>query len=137
MSQENVEFVRRVIDAHEHGDFEAVFAAYDPNVEWDVTRIQVPVSDLQPIYHGHEGIRSFWRLWLETWEEVSFEYEEFIDAGDDVVSILSQRMRGRRSGIDIEWKSYAQVWTVRDSKIVRVEFFPTRAEAVDATGLAD
>jgi hypothetical protein len=68
------------------------------------------------------ALRDIWRNWFAAWEMVGFEYEEFIDAGDSVVSILSQRMRGRTSGAVLEWNSYAQVWSVRDGKIVRVEF---------------
>jgi ketosteroid isomerase-like protein len=94
-----------------------------------------PIGDLEPVYHGHEGVRAFWRRWFAAWETASFEYEEFIDAGDSVVAILSQRMRGRTSGVELEWNSYAQIWTVQDGQIVRVEFFPTRSEALEAVGL--
>jgi ketosteroid isomerase-like protein len=52
---------------------------------------------------------------------VDFVYEEFIDAGAQVATILSQRMRGRTSGVELEWNSYAQVWTIRDDRVVRVE----------------
>ena len=34
MSKENVEVVRRIVDAHQRGDFASVFAAYDPAIEW-------------------------------------------------------------------------------------------------------
>jgi ketosteroid isomerase-like protein len=126
-----------VIEAHDRGDFATVFAAYDPEIEWSIARVMAPAADLEPVYHGHEGVRAFWRGWFAAWETVSFEYEEFIDAGDRVVTVLSQRMRGRTSGAEVEWNSYAQIWTVRDGKIVRVEFFPTRGEALDAVGLRE
>jgi ketosteroid isomerase-like protein len=60
-------------------------------------------------------------VWFAAWERADFEYEEFIDAGDSVVTILSQRVRRRTSGVELEWNSYAQVWTVQNDKIVRVE----------------
>ena len=132
MSHENVEIVRGVIEAHERGDVASVFAAYDPEIEWHVGRVAAEASDFEPVYHGHDGIRAFWRVWFAAWEKASFEYEEFIDAGDSVVSILSQRVRGRTSGVELEWRSYAQVWTLREGKVVRVEFFPTRDEALEA-----
>lgn len=135
MSQDNSEVVRRVIDAHQRGDFASVFAAYDPAIEWHIASLPL-APGFEPVYHGHDGIRAFWRVWFAAWETVGFEYEEFIDAGDTVVAILSQRMRGRTSGVELEWSSYAQVWTVREGKIVRVEFFLTRDEALDAAGLA-
>ena len=137
MSRENVETVRRVIDAHDRGDFTSVFAAYDPSIEWRLAPGWAIASDFEPVYHGHEGVRAFWRAWFAAWETASFEYEELIDAGDSVVAILSQHVRGRTSGVELEWTSYGQVWTIRDSKIVRVAFFPTRGEALDAVGLSE
>jgi ketosteroid isomerase-like protein len=134
MSRENVEIVQRVIDAHERGDLATVFAAYDPAIEWHIDRL--PHFDFEDAYHGHEGVRAFWRSWYAAWETVSFEYGEFIDAGDSVVSILSQRMRGRESGVELEWSSYAQVWTLHRGRVARVEFFPTAEEALEAVGLA-
>ena len=95
-----MEIVRAVIDAHDRGDFDAVFTTYDPAIEWDV-------------YRGHDGIRAFWRAWFAAWEKATWDYEEFIDAGQRVVSILTQRMRGRTSGVEFEWRSYAQVWVVK------------------------
>ena len=137
MSEDNVELVRKVIEAHERGDFDAVFAAYDPAIEWHIGGLEMPASDFEPVYHGHDGVRAFWREWFAAWETASFEYEEFLDAGESVVTILSQRMRGRTSGVELEWSSYGQVWTLREGKVVRVEFFPTRRAAVEAVGLAE
>lgn len=135
MSRENLEIVRAVVDAHNREDFAAVFAAYDRGIQWDVGQVLAPTSDFEPVYYGHEGVRAFWRVWFAAWETAGFEYEEFIDAGDRVIAILSQRMRGRASGIEVEWNSYAQVWTVRGGNIVRVEFFANRREAFEALGL--
>ena len=125
MSQENVELVRRHCEAHARGDFTAVFAAYDPEIEWHVLR--VADFGFDPVYVGHEGVRTFWRLWLSAWE-TTFEYDEFIDSGEHVVVVQSQRMRARTSGIELEWNSYAQLWTIQDGKVVRMEFSPLAAE---------
>jgi len=145
MSEENVEFVHAVIEASQRGEMDKVFAAYDPEIEWclgegarpSTALAATPISDFESVYRGHEGIRRFWRTWAEAWETPAFEYEEFIDAGDTVVSILSQQVRGRASGIEQELKSYAQNWTIKDGKIVRVEFFPDRAKALAAAGLSE
>jgi ketosteroid isomerase-like protein len=129
-----------VIDAHERRDFATVFAAYYPEIEWHSrgpTGSPLLWADFEPVYHGHEGVRNFWRTWFAAWETVDFDYEEFIDAGERVVTILSQRLRGRTSGIELEWNSYAQVWTIRDERIVRVEFFPSRSDALEAAGVRE
>jgi ketosteroid isomerase-like protein len=79
MSQENVELVRRVYEAHERGDFAAVFAAYDPEIDWHVPGVTSAELGFDPVYVGHDGVRTFWRQWLSAWETTSFEYDEFID----------------------------------------------------------
>jgi hypothetical protein len=74
-------------------------------------------------------------LVLSLVEGQRYEYEESIDSEDSVVTILSRHVRGRASGIELDWKSYGQIWTVRNGKIVRVEFVHNREEALEAAGL--
>jgi ketosteroid isomerase-like protein len=138
MSEENVEVVRRINAAYERRDFDTLFASYDPEIELHIDeRLRRGLGDFDPVYYGHDGIRAFWRRWLEAWETISFDYEEFINAGDTVIQIVSQHMRGRASGIEVERNSYAAGWTVQMGKITRLEFFPTRAAALEAAGLRD
>ena len=142
MSQENVEIVRQAMNAYERRDLATLFAFYDREIEWHIGRLMAQVmggrqvGDFDPVYYGHDGIRAFWRSWLEAWETITFDYEEFIDAGDTVIVMLSQHTRGRASGIELEL-SYAQAWTVQRGKITRMEFFPTRNEALEAAGLSE
>jgi ketosteroid isomerase-like protein len=98
MSEENVEIVRRLYDASAHRDSEAVLALYDPGVELDMSR--APCGDLvgQRFYHGHDGLRAFYREWYGAWETVGSDLEELIDAGERVVSVETTRGRGRESG---------------------------------------
>ena len=96
MSQENVELVRRVYEAHDRGDFTAVFAAYDPEIEWHVLR--VAEFGFDPVYVGHDGVRTFWRTWLSAWETTSFEYDEFVDAAR-AFGTMSCRLCTRRNAL--------------------------------------
>ena len=136
MSEENVEIVRRVFDAGARRDAATVLAHYDPEVEWDVSRTHGGMVG-QTIYHGHEGLRSFFRDWSEAWENVAYDYEELLDAGEQVISVQTTRGRGRASRAGVEWTQHTGVWTVREGKIVRVVWFPTRAEALEAAGLSE
>jgi hypothetical protein len=45
------------------------------------------------------------------------------------------RGRGRVSGVEIDLKHNAGIWTVRRGKVVSVVWFPTREEAFEAAGL--
>jgi ketosteroid isomerase-like protein len=39
-------------------------------------------------------------------------------------------------GIEVEPRDNAGLWTIRDGKVARVRWFPTREEALEACGLA-
>jgi ketosteroid isomerase-like protein len=45
-------------------------------------------------------------------------------------------MRGKASGAKVVW-SYWVVFTLRDGKAVRIEWFGDRAEALEAAGFRD
>ena len=138
MSQENVEIVRRVYEAAASRDTETVLALYDRDVEWDGSRSRW--SEVMPGFsqwRGHEALRSFFRRYYEIWDAFEDEIQELIDAGDQVISVVTSRGRGRASGLDVEWAGNAGVWTIRDGKIVRVVWFPSRADALEAVGLRE
>ena len=109
----------------------------DPEIEWDASRLTEMIPDLAGVYRGHDGVRAYWRRWFEAWDELEFEVEDVLGAGDDVVALLhNQRQRGRHSGIWTDLPPYAQVFTLRDGKLVRWRTFPDQASALSAVGLA-
>jgi ketosteroid isomerase-like protein len=135
MSEESVETVRRAYEAAAQRDGAAVIALYGPEVEWDISH--APARDLlgEPhVYRGHDGLRTFFRVWYEAWEYVEADLEELIDAGENVISVEQTRGRGRVSGIEVELPHFA-VWTIGDGRIDRVVWFATREEALEAAGL--
>ena len=88
MSQENVEIVRRHMEAYLSGDNKTALAAYDPQVEFD--------ASLRPeghVYRGREGVAEAMRVWSGTWEDWNVEVEEIIDAGDHVLLIARESGR--------------------------------------------
>jgi hypothetical protein len=54
-----------------------------------------------------------------------------------LVLIRNQRQWGRHSGIATELPPYAQVFTLRDGKLVRWRTFPTQESALEAVGLRE
>jgi ketosteroid isomerase-like protein len=138
MSQENVELVRRLLDLFAKGEHEAVFVLYDPEIEWDATNHAALVDDLSGIYRGHEGVRTYWRQWLQAWRDIEFEVEDVRDAGDEVVALIrNQRQWGRRSGIVTEMPPYGLVFTIRGGKVVRWCAYPDHRSALEAVGLSE
>jgi ketosteroid isomerase-like protein len=60
--------------------------------------------------------------------------ERFIDAGDRVVVIATMRGRGGASGVAVE-RRHGSVWTIRDGKAVRFQWFHEPDNALEAVGL--
>jgi SnoaL-like domain len=85
---------------------------------------------------GLNGLRAVWLEWLEPWESYRTEIEELIDAGDQTVVLV--RDYGRRKSSDAEVSQRAAaVWTVRDGKVARAEFYADRSQALEAAGLTE
>ena len=136
MSQDSVEIVRRVYEAADRRDAPTVLALYDSEVELDTTRLQI-VGGAGAINHGHEGLRHFFREWHEVWEDIDYDYDKLIDAGEEkVVSLVTRRGRGRASGAEGELRA-GLVWTLRGGKVIKVVWYPTHDQALKSVGLAE
>ena len=133
MSQQNVEIVRRGYEHfREKGDFrEGIFA---PGFAWDMSTFRGWPE--QQTYEGIEGARAFIRDWVEAWDDWEIEVQSLHDAGDKVAAILRQRGRSKATGLQVDM-AFAQVWTIRDGKQVRMEMYASPEETFEAAGLAE
>jgi ketosteroid isomerase-like protein len=132
MSQENVEIVRAMVAAAETGDWDTALEGFDPEVELDQRRM--PDGG---IYKTPGGVRKFYERWLGSWDQLRVESKGVIAAPDGrVISLLRISGRGRGSGIDVAMEA-ADVFTLRDGKVIRMVGFPDRAEALEAVGLSE
>ncbi len=86
-------------------------------------------------YRGVGGIANWLRDLYDAWETFEMNADEVIDAGNDqVITVLHARGCGRTSGIEVEHRP-AGVGTLRQGKIVRIVWYPTREEALEVAGL--
>ena len=143
VSRENVELLRAAVDAlradRSELDWEATLAGtwvelWHPKIEWDASAH--PLPDLAGIFRGREATLRWWRRWLDAWEAVEVEYE-LVEAGDRVVGLFHQRMRGHYTGIDVATGKYAMVFTFQDGLIVHAKFYARPSEALEAVGLSE
>ena len=134
MSEENVEIVRRTLDAFAAGDRMRMLACVDPEVVVDATR-----RALNPAtYVGMAGVHQLLADMQDTWEDIRIEPLEFIDAGDRVAVIGRLVGKGKGSGVEVERPVNGHVWTVRNGRIVRLELgFTDREETLKAAGLSE
>jgi uncharacterized protein len=132
MSQENVAIVRRIYASWAPGSSPAESNLLHPDIEW-----VNPSYALEP--GTRTGIEAFTAITGELNETVSdfrMDVERFVDAGDRVAVIATMRGRGSGSGVEVE-NRHGSVWTIRDGKAVRFEWFSEPDEALEALGLRE
>ena len=131
MSEENVELVRQSEEALKRRDRDAWFAIHDEDFEI------VPVRDWPE--GGVRGREAGWDFNMRTrdsFEWVSIEVEH-VDAGaDNVLGHPRAVLRGVGSGVEVEYEQWF-VATVRQGRILCLQWFTDHVEALEATGLRE
>ena len=133
MSQENVEAVRAAIDAWNRGDWDEALKDGAPDVELDNSSA---MGEWRGVHKGPDEVKRMWRKFVEPWESVRIEIDEFIDAGEHVVTRQTGRFTGR-DGIQVETHDTGWCWTFRDGVVTRVFASNEFDEALEAAGLRE
>jgi ketosteroid isomerase-like protein len=131
MSEENVELARRFAECWQRSDWDAMTELAHPDVEMHAT---VGGVEEGRIRRGGDEIRRDYQMAEESWDEHRVEVEEVIDAGDQVVVLHRETMRGKSSGLDLELEA-AVLIDFKDGRIVRLQGFIDRAAALEAAGI--
>ena len=124
MSQENVEVVRKFLLLEV--DEALVYA--DPDIVWNPAE--------ESATQGHDAVRASLVRWKSEWDDYELFPEEFEHTGEHVVVAVRLRGRGRGSGVEVDARFY-DVFTLREGKIVRMDQFTQRSEALEAAGLPE
>src|SRR6478672_4701331 len=95
MSQENVELVRRALEAFATGGTNAMLAFYAP----DCIVYPIPGWLDDPVYRGHGGVRQLTSAWIERFDEWGWEIHELRSVGDRVVNLA--HMTGKIKGSNV------------------------------------
>jgi ketosteroid isomerase-like protein len=134
MSQENVEIVRRHIEAFRQDDVPAALLRLDPYVVLDWSRVRR--LDLTVSY-GHAEVTQAVQHYIGAFEDYDYEVERLTDLGPGaVLAVVAEEGRGKSSGVPVQ-QSFAALYTVIDGKIARVTLFPDEDEALEAVGLSE
>jgi ketosteroid isomerase-like protein len=133
MPEGNVEVVRRLFEAFNGGDVDAVLTAFDEECELHEPA-EMPDTPAEG-FRGHDGIRAWMRNLRET-GGIEFEPTAFTTNGEVVLSELIGRGRGQTSGAPIAWSTCA-VAEMRDGKILRLQAFLDRGAALQAAGIQE
>jgi ketosteroid isomerase-like protein len=88
------------------------------------------------VYHGREQRIAFQRKWTAEWGEFGFDPREIIDLGDRVLLLGRMAGSGLSSGAAFE-SEWANLLTLSAGRVVREQYFPAHAEALEAAGLTE
>jgi ketosteroid isomerase-like protein len=145
MSEGNLEIVRQAVDLFRNfdlrseggpigeGDVAAGLELFHPDLELDASR--APMPDLRGTFRGVTEVVTFWSKWLEAWDSVEFK-DDLTDASDKVLAAITpMAMRGKGSGVAVEFPRHWHVFTLREGKVVHDAIFFDKAEALEAAGL--
>jgi ketosteroid isomerase-like protein len=71
---------------------------FHPDIEWHwAAAIPGPT-----VFRGHEELANGLDTWVESWDELVVEPQEFLEDGDYVLALTQYRMRGAGSGVYLE-----------------------------------
>jgi ketosteroid isomerase-like protein len=130
VSREDVERVRRGLEAFSRGDLDETLAGFNENVTWEVDPAVTPDAST---YRGHEGVRQFWSLWREAFEDFRLTIEEIGETpGGRVLAVTHAEGTGSGSGAPVVSAEFCQLFDVEHGEVTRVRLFATKAAALAA-----
>ncbi len=131
MSESRVERVKAVmppegtdlVDAFGSGDVDdgGLFAP-GATVRWVSPNIENTAS-------GPEAFTDTWADWLEAWDSYRIYYDDVVERGDRVVTLVRLRGVTRRDGVEMEHEA-AGVFRFEGDKVVEIEFNLDREDAL-------
>ena len=88
------------------------------------------------IARRHEAIVEHAKRWAEMWDDWKLEPERFIDAGGDEVVVVFREAGRSKTGLQMD-ERHAELYAVRDGKVVYRKGFSNPDEALKAAGIAE
>ena len=137
MSQENVEVVRRFIEAlpkaQRSGDWTPVLAELAVDIEIEDLDISLDAGH----YRGHDSVRRWIGDWMESWGDWRLEDVEVRPVGEDrAIGLFLVQAKGKGSGIELS-RHDAAVCKLRAGKIEEVKYYNDQQQALGSVGLSE
>jgi ketosteroid isomerase-like protein len=121
---------KRVAAAVNRRDFDVLFQALDPGIEYRPARDLI-APDMDAIFHGHDGYREVWRQLTDAFEDYHAEPEEVLDLGDQILATTPYRGHGSGSGVPVN-DTLFQLFRLRRGLVVWQMDFSDRSKALEA-----
>jgi ketosteroid isomerase-like protein len=129
-AESNVEILQRAYAKLREGGPDAILEFIDPKFE----AVAPPELSVEPqTYRGHEGVKRWFDSFYDAVDEVRIEPEEYIDAGEHVVTPIRIVVKGHESGIEVA-QPVTFLWTMRSGRAVKLQPYPDKQAALRALG---
>ena len=141
MVSENADTIRQLTDtgfAFMRGELSVEDWAelLDPQIEMVWPDPQT-YPDFPQHLRGLAEVIAFFEQYRDEWINLVYELLELIEVPDGrVVALIRQSARGRQSGVPVVFHYFA-LYTIRGGKVLKIEYFSHRADALQAAGLGE
>ena len=126
----NLDVIEAWVHACNRGDIDAALGLCDSSIEL----VEASALPGAVTAAGTEAVRRYLERFTAHWSEGEWLPEEFKESGDKVFMRARLRLRGRRSGIEVD-REWIYVFTVKEGKLVSQEGFDERADGLRAAGI--
>jgi ketosteroid isomerase-like protein len=131
MSRDNVEVVRKIVDAINRRDTRSWAAIVAPQFEFRPAFVGVEGR----VYRGRESGARYFADLADAFDSFEVEFEDGLDVGDGrVLATMRVSGRGRASGADFETHTWVVVG-VRAGKIVSGQTYLQHTQALEAVNV--
>ena len=134
MSRETVELVRSICEPWVRGHFDSVDWAH-PDIEYVVADGPTPGH-----WTGLAGLAEGWRDFVSAWDHYSAEATDYLEIDEEHILVSLQGTgRGRTSGVDLSQMQSrgANLFQIRDGKVIRLVTYLDLAHALEAVGRSE
>ena len=131
MFEEDAERLRGAYQAFNERGVEAFLERLAPEFQ---LRDRESSPDRAETVYGKQGIKDLFDSYMEAFDALRLEPQEFVDCGDQIVVSLHQHVRGKGSGAEVVG-NIAHVWTMRGEAPFRLMIFGDKESALRALGV--
>lgn len=132
MDDPNLRTVEAMFEEFARGEDEVAFSVFDEEIVWDARAADIP--EVGGIFHGHDGVRDWWRRWLASWDRIEISSgPDHVVHGNQVLSSWHQHNVGAGSGARVGQEA-ALIYTFLGGKVIHVAVFVDHESAFRAFG---
>jgi ketosteroid isomerase-like protein len=132
MSRENVEVVRRWIEAYNRRDMDGLIEVIETDFEFRSIFVSV-----ESVFRAPDGFpRAYFTTLDEAYASFVVSPSDLMDAGAAVLMVATADWEGQASGAEGKTPIFTAFW-VRSGKVSRAETYTDRAQALEAVGLRE